>query len=202
MPDDIDDPFPVPKPDPPRTKKKPGPEKGSQAAKDAAARAVQTRRANAGTKGTVAGSAEVREVRDALADAVTKAGALMLPVVPIPGAYCVQTGEDFADAVARLAAKNPKLLKQLRSSSSVMDYVAIGSWLAGLGIAVGVQFGKVPANSGAADVFGITDIAEEFYPEETRGDGAEPEPPTGGGLPVPSILERSPGTPADVMAAG
>lgn len=206
---DLDDPFPVPRPEPvPTAKKKPGPAKGSPEAKDAARRAVATRRARGGwgkdsaKSKTVAGSAEVQEVRQALADAVSKAGGLMMPVVPIPGAYCLKTSEDFADAVARLAAKNPKLLKSLSSSSSAMDYIVIGSWLAGLGVAVGVQFQRMPYNGAAADVFGIKEIVEELGFETEDADDAEPEPADRGGVSPASILGASTGTPADVMVPG
>lgn len=204
-PEEETDPFPVPAPEPaPTEKKKPGPEKGSEKAREAAQRAVATRRANAGYGPKSKGSApsEVQEVREALNDAITKAGGLMFPVLPVTGGYCLTTGDQFGDAIARLAAKNPKLLASLSKSSSIMDYIAIGSWLAGLGVALGVEFGKIPHNSGAADVFGVTDVIETLGIEIEETDGSEPQPPTGGGISGPSVLGRSPGTPADIMAAG
>ena len=115
----------------------------------------------------------LRNLRGDLADTAKAAGGLMIAVTPIPGTYLVQTADDFATSLTNLAAKNPKLLKSLQSGTSVMDYVAIGAWLAGLGIAVAVQFGQVQADGPAAKIYGIDQIAAEFYPPTGEGSSGD-----------------------------
>lgn len=150
-------------------------------------------------------ASELEAIETSLVEGLTKFGAAITPVAPIPGVYTIQTAEDVSGALTRLAAKNPALLKALSGSSTVMDYVAVGMWGVGMFVAVSVQTGRIPADSIAARNFGLTAIAEEFYP----GALAEPVPvvsePVGGGggawspfeVPVPPDVAE-----AEARAAG
>lgn len=121
---------------------------------------------------TPAPPSELAQIETSLVEGLTKFGSAITPLAPIPGVYTIQTAEDVSGALTRLAAKNPALLKALSGSSTVMDYVAVGVWGMGMFVAVSVQTGRIPADSVAARNFGLTEIAEEFYP----GALAEPIP--------------------------
>lgn len=103
----------------------------------------------------------IRQVRDSIAEATTKGGALLLPVMPLPAAYMMATGDELADVVARLASRNPKLLETLSKSSDAMDYLALGAWTAGLLVAAGVNLGRIPVDHPAAQVYRLPQIAED-----------------------------------------
>src|ERR1700675_533083 len=142
------DEFPVerPEPDPDTKKKRPGawtPEKraafGEKMQRLKAAKREERERtgvtgstSRAGTKRSrsspkvSAPSSQLEEIETSLVEGLTKFGGAITPIAPIPGVYTIQTAEDFAGALTRLAAKNPALLKALSGSSTVMDYVAVG----------------------------------------------------------------------------
>jgi hypothetical protein len=97
-----------------------------------------------------------------LTEGLTKLGAIMLVPAPVPGTYLLQTGEELALIVARMAERNPKLLAALQGSSNIMDYVALGAWGLGFAAAVGVQVGRVPADAPLARTTGITAIVNDL----------------------------------------
>ena len=179
------DEFPVDKPE----DAKPGrPVKGSaealawaQKMKDARAAKREARgdtgstRSSGRTKATPRASrpdaplASLNEIESSLTEGFTKLGAMLVMPAPIPGTYMIQTSDQVAGSLTRLAAKNPALLRALSSTSNIMDYVAVGTWAVGLYVAVSVQTGRIPADSQASRGFGLLEIAEEFYPP-----GSEP----------------------------
>lgn len=137
--------------------------------------AKTTSAAPGNTGGRVAGrAAMLKEARSALAEAMTMSGEMMVFVVPIPGTYCVQTADEFADAVMRIAAKNDKVLKWLVSGGTMIDYAALGSWTIGLGVALAVQTNRIAPDAPIAQRRGITAIFDEFYQRIPAG-----EPGTG-----------------------
>lgn len=194
----------------PKSGRTSGPRKGSAKAKEGARKAAETRRARrGGAWGSTGGNSspaaltsDLREIQESLADAVNKAGAMMLIAAPITGTYCLQTSDAFAESLTRLAAKNPKLLRSLQSSTSIMDYVAIGSWTAGLVVAIGIESGRVMADGPAARAFNLDAVAEEFYPPGGGNDDGGPGREDGGGLPRPDILGGGSGNLADEVGAG
>jgi hypothetical protein len=192
------------------------PAAGSPEAKARAAKGAETRRRNREAKerrsaskgsGKVSEAAAIRAIRNDLATTARQAGGLMVSVTPIPGTYLLQTADDFADALANLASRNPKLLRSLQSGASVMDYVAIGAWGVGLGIAVAVQFGQVRADGPAARAYKIDEIAEEFYPpgegpQYDDGDGDAAAVEGDPRFPAPDLLGSDEGDPSERMGAG
>ena len=123
----------------------------------------------------------IREVRASLADSARKLGALAYPVAPIPALYLRETGDDMADVVSRMASRNPRMLRWLQGSSDAMDYLALGTWVAGLAVAVGVQVGRVPIAFDTPDgkmanpvvsVFGIDRLYAEAAADFGGDDGA------------------------------
>lgn len=120
-------------------------------------------------------SSELAEIETSIVEGLTKLGAAATPIAPVPGVYTIRTAEDIGGILTRLAAKNPAILKALSSSSNVMDYVGLGLWTLGMYYAVQVQVGRIPADSPAAQNFGLTEIAVEFYGDRLY---AEPEPQT------------------------
>lgn len=203
--------FPVPPPEdaePPRRQR--GFAKGSPEAKAVAAKASETkRRKREGKAGDAASTREreigaavasatpaaLREVRNNIADAMRKAGALSTMAVPVTGTYCIETADEFADALTRLAADNPKLLKALVGSSNVMDWFALGAWGVGLLTAVGVEFGRLPADGVLAQQYGVDKLADAFYPR-----GAEPAGGDDGGQPGADPVGGDGADPAGVLA--
>jgi hypothetical protein len=120
---------------------------------------------------------ELAEIETSIVEGLTKLGAAATPVLPIPGVYTIRTAEDIGGILTRLASRNPAILKALSSSSNVMDYVGLGVWALGMYYAVQVQVGRIEADSPAAQNFGLTEIAVEFYGERLY---AEPEPEAAG----------------------
>lgn len=212
-----DDPFPVPKDGddgvapaakvkrprrkPTATKGKAGPKPGSAAA------------SAAGRKGRA--SQLAGEVADEITKAAGSTGALLIPWAPLPGGYMVKTADELGAIVGRLARDNPRLLAMLRDSSTIMDYVALGTWSAGLLVAVGVQFGRVPIDGMVAGTFKIDEIADELIARgEARSadDGDEPIEPVvvdgagdvgdGSDVSRPDFLGGDPEPAPEGMAAG
>jgi hypothetical protein len=102
-----------------------------------------------GSGGSSGSSAPARKapsgpsVKASLRDGFRKLSALTYPVVPIPALYLRDTGDDVAEVVSRMASRNPRLAKWLEGSSDAMDYLALGTWAAGMVVAVGVQLGRI-----------------------------------------------------------
>ncbi len=119
-------------------------------------------------------SRAVRDVRDSLQDAATKLGALAYPVAPIPALYLRDTSEQMAETVSRMAARNPKLLRWLQGSSDAMDYLALGTWIAGFAVAVGVQVGRVPVMLSTPDgqIVGPNPLVGAFRIDELYAEAA------------------------------
>lgn len=120
-------------------------------------------------------AAILAEVETSLAEAMTKGGAMVYPALPIPAGYAIATGDEFAAIVTRIASRNPKLLARLRTSSDVMDYFALGTWGVGMVVAVGVNFGRLPADGPLARQWEIDVIASEYLAEAQARAAAEGE---------------------------
>lgn len=167
-------PFPVPEVEPEETKPKSGrPAKGSPEASAWAARMnrlrAENRRKGGEPKATApkqkpvtATTTALAEVEASLREAFAKGGAMLYMPAPIPGTYLLNTGDDAAAIITRMAARNPKILAALQGSSNLMDYFAIGSWSVGLFVAFAVQAGRIPADAPIASTMGITAIADEL----------------------------------------
>lgn len=128
--------------------------------------------ARSNTGGSPTQAQLLKEARVSLAAAMETGGEMMVLVMPIPGTYCISTADDFADAMIKVAAKNPKMLKWLVQGGMVMDYAALGSWTLGLGVALAVQTGRLSPDTPIARRRGITDIFYSFY--TPLPEGAEP----------------------------
>lgn len=172
-----DDELPVPapedgEPDAGRSSSPSPKRKGPQTAE------AKRKASEAGRRGAAARSerAVLSQVRRSVAEGVGKGGAILLPLSPLPGAYMVATAEDLADTVVRLAERNPALLASLAKTTVAMDYVALGSWIAGLIVAAGVQYGRIPLDSPMAAPFGIAELYDEvatmYEQAEGPADGA------------------------------
>jgi len=187
-----DDDFPVPANEPEPTAKpkaKGRTDRQRETARRNVAKAQEARR-------RTSVKAAVEQVETSIAEGLGKGGALLAPVLPLPGGYLVMTAPDAAAAVARIAQNNPKLLARLSKASDVMDYVALGYWAAGLGVAVAAQLGRVPVDSMLASQFGIDELAEQMFEGVAGGDETTDEGARA------SIVEDGAGRTAADVAAG
>jgi len=147
-------------------------------------------------------TAALAEVRQAVAEGVGKAGALIMPAAPLPGGYCVATSGDLAEVVAHLAARNPKLLDSLSKASVAMDYVALGSWLAGFVVACQCQWRGFPVDHPIAEQLGVTKVYEDLLASglfSADEQGAHVRPEDNGDdrrVAVPDLLADGPHPPA------
>lgn len=154
-------------------------------------------------------SGELKALREELADSCRDLGALVGPIAPTPGVYLLETGEVFATAVTRAAEHNPKLLAYLQRSTSYTAYLAIGSWLAGLGVAVWAETsgGQVPMT--IAERWGIDRMYLSTHEVAEPGPSPEGEPVEDGegafsiaSVPAPSFLGGDRGASEGAVAAG
>jgi len=163
--------------------------------------------------------AELDRMTAALASATRKAGAMAFGFgVQVGGLYVWENAEGFARPAVGIASRNAKLARYFAKAEDVMDYVPLGSFLAGAAIAVSVDFGRGNPNSLLARELGVTRVVAEgeriaqdmqAWDREVAEEAGE-SVPTGGavegngyGLPAPEILGGSPGPrPADVETGG
>lgn len=89
-------------------------------------------------------------------------GAGMMMVVPVPAAYVARTDDEVIEAMVKLAGRNAKLLQAIASGGDLLAVVTVGRWVAGLGAATAVQFGRMAPDSRAAATLGITDLVVEL----------------------------------------
>ncbi len=149
-------------------------------------------------------TAILRSVQKSLEDSAVKLGALTYPVMPIPSLYLTETAGDFAETVTNLASRNPKLLARLQGTSDAMDYLALGTWVAGLAVAVGVQVGRIPVGSsdGPNPLVAAWGI-DKMYAQAVVDFGAEDQGERGGtGSGGAVDLGNGEGSPSPAMVPG
>jgi hypothetical protein len=166
--------FPVAEVEAPPRRRRTYPAKGSDEAKAWAQRMKDARDAKRAAGGatprkTKASSAPrstgLADVERSLRETFAKGGAMLYMPAPVPGTYIIETGDEAAAIIVRMAERNPKLLAALQGSSNVMDYFAIGAWGVGLMVAFAVQAGRTPADAPIAQTFGITKIVDDLTAE-------------------------------------
>jgi hypothetical protein len=106
-------------------------------------------------------------------------GAGGLLIVPVPATYIARTDDEVIEAMVTLAGRNAKLLAGLAAGGDLLAAIVVMRWAAGLGVAAGVQWGRVAPDSTLAQTFGVTDIVIDLEREgmvgvERTGDGEAP----------------------------
>ncbi len=139
------------------------------------------------------------EVESSLAEAFAKSGALMLGPMPVPGEYLISTGDEAAATITRIAARHPGWLGKLEGAGAAMDYFALGTWGAGLAVAVLVNVGKIPYDSAISKQWGLDEIAEP-YAKAAADAGAAGEDVGGAFAGAPAMEPSGNGAPSDVGA--
>lgn len=98
------------------------------------------------------------EARETLKRWRAEAGTVGLVIAPIPATYIARTDDEVIEAAVRLAGKNAKILEGLAAGGDVIAAIVVLRWLAGLGVAVGVQYGRVEVASTLAQRTGVTEV--------------------------------------------
>lgn len=173
MDEEVSDPFPIPLIDEPKAEPAVRPSVRDVIGKRKKSHAKKTE--GPSTAAATAGAKKVREDRkldvlkaEAKASLVKfrseiYAGGMM--IVPVPATYVGRTDDEVLDAMVRLAGRNARFLAGLASGGDLLAVIMIGRWCAGLGVATGVQFGRLAPDSKLAETFGVRQIVDELASE-------------------------------------
>lgn len=109
----------------------------------------------------------VAEIQEALQQKVDETFAVVSLALPVTGTYGVENSEKAVKALITIAKRRPKLLKALMRVADGADGIEIGRFLLGIGFALQVDLGRIPADALPARVTGVTAVVEKYFNDDS-----------------------------------
>lgn len=106
----------------------------------------------------------------------SEAGTAGLLVAPVTATYIARTPDEVIDAALDLAGENAKYLSLIAAGGNLLAALVLLRWAGGLGVSVGVELGRIPADGPLADSFGLAEIVTDLEAKGILGTTPIEEP--------------------------
>lgn len=87
----------------------------------------------------------------------------MAPVAPVTSATVLLTAPEAIESLVSIAARYPKMLAGLETAMQVVPFFAVGKFMGGVVLAVGVDAGRVQPYGLAAEYLRVAEAAERVH---------------------------------------
>jgi hypothetical protein len=104
-----------------------------------------------------------QEIADALQQKADEFFAVISIGLPVTGTYGVENSEKSIKALMAIAKRRPGLMKALMRVADGADGLDLGRTVLGLGVALQVDLGRIPADMLIARATGVTAIVEKYF---------------------------------------
>jgi hypothetical protein len=108
-----------------------------------------------------------QEISDALQQKADEFFAVISIGLPVTGTYGVENSEKSIKALMAIAKRRPGLMKALMRVADGADGLDLGRTVLGLGVALQVDLGRIPADMLIARATGVTAVVEKYFADDT-----------------------------------